>query len=208
MASKKDELTTNLSKFVQGAQWSNAVEALEGLIKLEPTNAQYHLRIGDYAVKAGNKAAAVKSYYQAADLFVNAGFSVKGIATYKIILRIAPEETQAAMKMKGLLSPDRAEGEMFDQVVGHLEPLEFKDGECILGEGDAGEAKFFISRGGVRVVTVGNELRVLDELAEGEFFPGMSLIEAGVRGVSFVAIGPTAVYKLNSANLFDVLKDI
>jgi tetratricopeptide (TPR) repeat protein len=211
MASKKDELTTNLSKFVQEAQWNNAVEALAGLIKLEPTNAQYHLRMGDYSVKAGNKAAAVKSYFQAADMFAKAGFSVKGIATYKIILRIVPEEAQAAAKLQSLLAGDKiAEKglDTFDQAVGHLEPLSFKDGECILGERDAGEAKFFISRGSVRVVTVGDDHKVLDELNEGEFFPGMSLIEGGVRDVSFVAIGPTMVYKLNSTNLFDILKDI
>lgn len=211
MASTKDELTNNLSKFVQGAQWSNAVAALEGLVKLEPTNAQYHLRMGDYSIKAGNKTAAVKSYFQAADMFVKAGFSVKGIATYKIILRIAPEETQAAAKMQSLLTPDRSGDRVldtFDQAVEHLAPLEFKDGECILGERDAGEAKFLISRGSVRVVAVGNDHKVLDELNEGEFFPGMSLIEGEVRGVSFVAIGPTVVYKLDSPNLFDVLKDI
>jgi tetratricopeptide (TPR) repeat protein len=211
MVNKKDELTSNLSKFVQGGQWNNAIEALGGLIRLEPTNAQYHLRLGDYSIKAGNKTAAVKSYFQAADLFGKAGFYVKGIATYKIILRIAPEDTQAAAKIRNLVTAEKGLDrglDMFDQAVEHLEPLQFKDGECILDESDTGEANFLISRGGVRVVTGGKDQRVLDELNEGEFFPGMSLVEGGVRGVSFVAVGPTVVYKLNSTNLFDVLKDI
>lgn len=211
MVNKKDELTNDLSRFVQGGKWNNAIEALGGLIKLEPTNAQYHLRFGDYSIKAGNKTAAIKSYFQAADLFVKAGFDVKGIATYKIILRIAPEETQAAEKIQGLLTAERSLDrvvDMFDQAVEHLEPLQFKDGECILDEHDTGEANFLITRGGVRVVTGGKDPKVLDELNEGEFFPGMSLVEGRVRGVSFVAVGPTVVYKLNSTNLFDVLKDV
>ena len=104
MASAKDQLTNDLSKYVEQAQWTKAVQALEGLIKLEPNNAQYYLRMGDYALKGGNKAAAIKSYYQAADMFSKAGFSVKGIATYKMILKIAPGETQATALMKAINS--------------------------------------------------------------------------------------------------------
>lgn len=104
MANKKEQLSNDLAKFVEQSQWAKAVQALQGLIELEPTNANYYLRVGDYNVKSGNKAAAVKSYYQAADLFVKAGFSVKGIATYKMILRVAPEEKQATELMKGINS--------------------------------------------------------------------------------------------------------
>ena len=102
MANKKDQLTSDLSKFVEQSQWAKAVQVLESLVALEPANAQYYLRMGDYSVKAGTKASAVKAYYQAADMFVKAGFSVKGIATYKMILRIAPEETQATKLMKAI----------------------------------------------------------------------------------------------------------
>ena len=104
MANKKDQLTNDLSKFVEQGQWAKAVQTLERLVALEPTNAQYYLRIGDYCLKAGNKAGAIKSYYQAADMFVKVGFSVKGIATYKMILKIAPEETQATKLMKAINS--------------------------------------------------------------------------------------------------------
>jgi len=104
MANKKDQLTNDLSKYVEQAQWAKAVQTLQGLIELEPTNAQYHLRMGDYSVKAGAKAAAIKYYYQAADMFIKAGFSIKGIATYKMILKIAPQETQATALMKAINS--------------------------------------------------------------------------------------------------------
>ena len=104
MANKKEQLSSDLAKFVEQSQWAKAVEALQGLIQLEPTNSNYYLRLGDYNVKAGNKAAAVKGYYQAADLFVKAGFAVKGIATYKMILRVAPDEKQATELMKAINS--------------------------------------------------------------------------------------------------------
>ena len=104
MANKKEQLSNDLAKFVEGSQWAKAVEALQGLIQLEPANSNYYLRMGDYNVKAGNKAGAIKSYYQAADLFVKAGFSVKGIATYKMILRVAPDEKQATDLMRAINS--------------------------------------------------------------------------------------------------------
>ena len=104
MANKKEQLSNDLAKFVEQSQWAKAVEALQGLIQLEPTNANSYLRMGDYNVKAGNKVAAVKAYYQAADLFVKAGFAVKGIATYKMILRVAPDEKQATDLMRGINS--------------------------------------------------------------------------------------------------------
>jgi hypothetical protein len=104
MANKKEQLSNDLAKFVEQSQWAKAVQAQQGLIDLEPTNSNYFLRLGDYNAKAGNKAAAVKAYYQAADLFVKAGFSVKGIATYKMILRVAPEEKQATELMRAINS--------------------------------------------------------------------------------------------------------
>ena len=104
MANKKEQLSNDLAKFVEQSQWAKAVQAQQGLIDLEPTNSNYFLRLGDYNAKAGNKAAAIKAYYQAADLFVKAGFSVKGIATYKMILRVAPDEKQATELMRAINS--------------------------------------------------------------------------------------------------------
>ena len=102
MANKKDRLTNELSKYVGLGQWAKAVQTLESLIQLEPTNTHYYLRMGDYSVKAGNKAGAIKRYYEAADMYVKAGFSVKAIATYKMILKIAPGETKATALMKSV----------------------------------------------------------------------------------------------------------
>lgn len=272
MASKKDQLTNDLSKFVEKSEWAKAVQTLDALIKLEPTNAQYYLRMGDYSVKAGNKAGAIKAYYQAADMFVKAGFSVKGIATYKMILRIAPGETQATALMRAInsdpgiamhsagggppppppmpaapvvpsvaaspaappaaapqaapaappppsLAPEPGEKkninalfasfskDEFGAIVDKLEPLEFMEGERIIAEGDEGDAMYLISRGGGKVVkeVEGQEV-VLGELSEGEFFGEMSLLVGGPRSASVFAKGETEVLRLQSADLFDVMK--
>jgi hypothetical protein len=118
MANKKEQLSTDLAKFVEQSQWTKAVEALQGLVQLEPTNANSYLRMGDYSVKAGSKAAAVKAYYRAAKLFVDSGFSVKGIATYKMILRLAPAERQAQELMWAINSSPAVTG-------GLVPPLHF-----------------------------------------------------------------------------------
>ncbi len=261
MAGKKDQLTSELSKFVEQAQWVKAVLTLQGLIDLEPFNPQYHLRMGDYSLKAGNKAAAVKAYYQAADLFGKAGFTLKGVAAYKIILKISPHETQAATLMKTLvasygagfgvaalhdpppppvaaeeeadipievaLEPEPAPApaptvpdeksvhllfasftsEELGGVVDKLAPMQFVDGERIIGEGEEGDAMYLISRGGGKVVKQieGQEV-VLGELREGEFFGEMSLLVSCPRSASVFAMDDTEVLRLKADDLFDLIK--
>jgi len=112
VASKKEHLSTDLAKFVEQSQWAKAVVCLQELVELEPANANYYLRMGDYNVKAGNKSDAVKAYYRAAKLFVDSGFSVKGIATYKMILRLAPAEKQARELMRAINSSPAVTGEL------------------------------------------------------------------------------------------------
>jgi cyclic nucleotide-binding protein len=107
---KKEQLSTDLAKFVEQSQWAKAVACLQGLVELEPANANYYLRMGDYNVKASNKSGAVKAYYEAAKLFVDSGFSVKGIATYKMILRLAPAEKQARELMRDINSSPAVAG--------------------------------------------------------------------------------------------------
>lgn len=104
MANKKEQLYNDLIKSVEQSQWVKAVQALEGLIALEPANATYYLRMGDYSVKVGNRTRAVRAYYQAAQLFVDWGFAMKGIATYKMILRFAPGEQRAAELIRAINS--------------------------------------------------------------------------------------------------------
>ncbi len=261
MAGKKDKLTSELSKFVEHAQWVKAVLTLQGLINLEPNNPQYYLRMGDYSLKAGNKPAAVKAYYQAADLFGKAGFTLKGVAAYKMILKISPHETQAATLMKTLVAsygasfgvavlndfppqpvaveeeanipievapepepaPDTAPtvpdkksvpllfasftSEELGGVIDKLTPVQFVDGERIIGEGEEGDAMYLISRGGGKVVKQieGQEV-VLGELGEGEFFGEMSLLVSCPRSASVFAMGDTEVLKLKADDLFDLIK--
>ena len=300
MANKKDRLTNELSKYVGLGQWAKAVQTLENLIQLEPANPHYFLRMGDYSVKAGNKVGAIKHYYQAADIYTKAGFSIKAIATYKMILKIAPGETQATTLMKsinivagglifdpGVLEPAQATQtfneppdpslaiaedqpkkavpaeeafsplseartvnleqagdpaapatsmplsssagpvavmnltekknidqlfasftqEEFGAIVDKLEPMEFMDGERIIAEGDQGNGMYLITRGSGKVVKdhKGKEAE-LCELGEGEFFGDLSLLTGGSGSPSVFAKGETEVLRLQSSDLFEVIK--
>ena len=98
-AIQQSQLTNALSKYVGLGEWAKAVQILQSLINLDPINTNYYLRMGDYSLKAGNKPAAIRCYYEAADLYFQGGFSVKAIGTYKMILKIAPGETLAPMLM-------------------------------------------------------------------------------------------------------------
>lgn len=117
----KEQLINNLATFVEQGQWAKAARAQEGLIDLEPTNSNYYLRLGDYHVKTGNRTSAVQAYYQAAELFVRAGFSVKGIATYKMILRVAPDEVQTMALMRAINSSPAVTGAAFPSPTSQVE---------------------------------------------------------------------------------------
>jgi len=88
---------------VKKQDWKGILEALNSILKKEPSNPQVHLKIGDVFQKTGNRSGAVAAYHQAAGLFINQGFLQKALAIFKIILRLDPRNGDALKKSKGLI---------------------------------------------------------------------------------------------------------
>ncbi len=102
MVTEKDRVTDDLQKYIKKSQWDKAIQVLDRLAEMEPNNAVYRLRAGDYYLKLGATQKAVTAYHQAADVFTKGGFVVKALAAYKMVLRLDPQNKNAHEKMQGL----------------------------------------------------------------------------------------------------------
>lgn len=96
----RDTLNEALHLCIKKSQWSEAIEILKKLMKLEPTNTMYLLRVGDYSAKIGAKKEAMAAYLNAGDAFSKNGFLVKAIAAYKMILNLEPNHPEARKRLQ------------------------------------------------------------------------------------------------------------
>lgn len=105
----RDALNEALHLCIKKSQWSEAIEILKKLMKLEPTNTMYLLRVGDYSAKIGAKKEAVTAYLSAGDTFSKNGFLVKAIAAYKMILNLEPNHPEARKRLQNVHSEARGQ---------------------------------------------------------------------------------------------------
>jgi hypothetical protein len=98
----KDQLNEALHLHIKKSQWGQAIEVLGKLTRLEPGNATYLLRTGDYFVKLGGKEKAIAAYMSAGQKFSNGGFLVKGIAAYKMALQVSPNHEEVRKRLQAL----------------------------------------------------------------------------------------------------------
>ena len=103
----RDALNEALHLCIKKSQWSDAVAILRKLMRLEPANTMYLLRVGDYSAKIGAKKEAVAAYLNAGDAFSRNGFLVKAIAAYKMILNLEPNHPEARGKLQALHAETR-----------------------------------------------------------------------------------------------------
>lgn len=105
----RDALNEALHLCIKKNQWSEAIEILKKLIKLEPRNTMYLLRVGDYSAKIGAKREAMTAYLSAGDAFSKNGFLVKAIAAYKMILNLEPNHPEARKRLQTVHSEVRGQ---------------------------------------------------------------------------------------------------
>lgn len=105
----RDALNEALHLCIKKSQWSEAIEILKKLMRLEPTNTMYLLRVGDYSAKIGAKKEAVTAYLNAGDTFSKNGFLVKAIAAYKMILNLEPNHPEARKRLQSVHSEARGQ---------------------------------------------------------------------------------------------------
>ncbi|MBI3804939.1 MAG: cyclic nucleotide-binding domain-containing protein [Nitrospirae bacterium] len=103
----RDALSEALHLSIKKSQWSEAVDILKKLIRLEPKNTMYLLRVGDYSAKIGAKKEAVAAYLNAGQTFSKNGFLLKAVAAYKMALGVEPNHREAHQRLQALHAETR-----------------------------------------------------------------------------------------------------
>ncbi len=97
------ELWEDFFMVVMKNDWKRALEFIEALKQLEPDNAQVHMKMGDILQRTGDTDGAVPAYHQAATCLIISEDYSKALAIYKIILRLNPEDEEAAARSHELM---------------------------------------------------------------------------------------------------------
>jgi tetratricopeptide (TPR) repeat protein len=97
------EVWEEFFRVVMKNEWKTALELIGHLKGLEPDNAQVHMKMGDILQRTGDSGGAVSAYHEAANCLSHAGDNSKALAIYKIILRLAPEDSDAAERSRAIM---------------------------------------------------------------------------------------------------------
>jgi len=89
-------------------QWEKSLGFLDSLKRLEPSNPQVFMKTGDILQRLGRAEDSAGAYHRAASLLEGAEEWTKALATYKIIIRLAPGDEKALARSRDLMDRIRA----------------------------------------------------------------------------------------------------
>jgi CRP/FNR family cyclic AMP-dependent transcriptional regulator len=91
-----------------------------------------------------------------------------------------------------------------DLLVSMLVERHFGAGATVVAEGEPGRSMFIVHSGELVVSQLGHSGRIIrmTDLAPGDFFGEMTLIEMQNRSATVVAESPTVLYELTAKNLY------
>ncbi len=126
MASKKTIIAENVQKCLDQSDWKAAIIEMEKLFAID-RDPHVRVRIGDARRKLNLIRSAIREYLHAADLFVENGFVVKGLAQYNLALRLDSSNTYARTRvdMLKMLRPGRAERNLASAPMEYRAPQPF-----------------------------------------------------------------------------------
>jgi CRP-like cAMP-binding protein len=88
---------------VRNEDWKTAKDVLLLISKEDKNNSQTFLKLGDVCQRSGDKSAAIAAYTHAAQLLRMQGFAQKALATYKIALRLDPDNPEIISRAEILM---------------------------------------------------------------------------------------------------------
>ncbi len=96
---KKRKTLESAQKYAQKGSYDKALLEYEKLLKADPKDSNLRLKIGDLHLKKGDKAKAISTYTEVAEMFSRTGFDAKAVAIYKQILRVEDEALDARTRL-------------------------------------------------------------------------------------------------------------
>jgi tetratricopeptide (TPR) repeat protein len=91
LAANKRKIQANAQKFLQKGQLDRALKEYQTLVKLDPRDSNARLKLGDIALRQGDKDVATDAYVKVAEQFMKDGFDAKAVAIYKQVGKIDAE---------------------------------------------------------------------------------------------------------------------
>lgn len=94
------------------------------------------------------------------------------------------------------------------KIAKYFRKQEYKAGDKIVKEGDAGDRMFVIREGAVKITKAlsPTEEKVLANLVDGDFFGEMALLDGSPRSASVYAISPVKMLELYRASLQEFIE--
>jgi tetratricopeptide (TPR) repeat protein len=92
---KKRKTLESAQKYAQKGSYDKALAEYDKLLKADPRDSNIRLKIGDLLLKKGDKAKALQTYTEVAEMFSRGGFDAKAVAIYKQILRTEEDSLEA-----------------------------------------------------------------------------------------------------------------
>jgi len=96
------EIRNKAKRALLEGKYKKALEYYFELHKAEPGDLRTHVKLAELRERTGDTTGAVKDYLVIANAYAEQGFVVQAIAINKIILRLAPEQTQVKDRLKEL----------------------------------------------------------------------------------------------------------
>ena len=94
----------------------------------------------------------------------------------------------------------RLTAEELEQLAQEVDQVKFDSDETIFNEQDKGDALYVVEDGSVRIWVLDEDMEpvTLKELAPGEFFGELAVLDRGPRSTNATAIGETTLHRLSS----------
>jgi len=102
MAFNKQKVLDSAQKFLNQGKIPQAIAEYQQILRHEPKDQITLMTIGDLYVRGGDTHQALEYFEKLAQIFLGDGFISKGIAIYKKIGKLAPEETRPLEKLAEL----------------------------------------------------------------------------------------------------------
>jgi len=90
----KEKLLVSVQKYLEKGRISKAIGVLEKIVKIDPKDSRCRLKIAELYAQEGSRNKAVETYEDVAKFYLDNNFSLKAIAVFKQILKLAPDKKE------------------------------------------------------------------------------------------------------------------
>ncbi len=109
-----DKLFEKAEKYLQKQKFESALETYQEIYKYEPKDEEVLVNLGDLSLKLNRTADGLKYQGLLADFYAQRNDLAKAAATYRKIVKLAPQDLNSLMKLAGLLERAGKSSEALD----------------------------------------------------------------------------------------------